>query len=85
MEIGLYLPNEGRRTCVTIINEREVTFTFAISSPDEFLSFSSSRQRRQRLSNIGETSWPNGKYVTDTHRALISTCRHSLKLKGRSG
>jgi len=23
--------------------------------------------------------WPNKKYVTDTHRTLIGTCRHSLK------
>ena len=26
------------------------------------------------------TSWPNRKYVADTHRALIPTCRHSLKV-----
>jgi len=28
-------------------------------------------QRRQRLSNIGGSSWSNTKYVTGTYRALI--------------
>jgi len=31
-------------------------------------------QWRQRMSNTGGTSWPNRKYVTDTHRALMPTC-----------
>jgi len=39
-------------------------------------------QRRQRLLNTGGTSCPKGKYVNDTHRALIRTCRHSLKVPG---
>jgi len=30
---------------------------------------------------MGGTSWPYRKYVTDTHHALIPTCRHSLKVR----
>jgi len=30
---------------------------------------------------LAGTSWPNRKYVTDAHRALIPTCRHSLKIR----
>ena len=32
---------------------------------------------------LGRTSWlnTNRKYVTDSHRALIPTCRHSLKVR----
>jgi len=29
---------------------------------------------------LAGTRWPNMKYVTDAHRALIPTCRHSLKV-----
>ena len=30
---------------------------------------------------LAGTSWPNRKHVTDAHRALIPTCRHSLKVR----